>query len=38
MIIKKNLIFYIGICLNVMQWKKLLSVMDDVDKAVKSKS
>lgn len=35
---KKNLIFYIGICLNVTQWKKLLSVMDDVDKAVKSKS
>lgn len=27
-----------GICLNVTQWKKLLSVMDDVDKAVKSKS
>ncbi|XP_006611763.1 activated RNA polymerase II transcriptional coactivator p15 [Apis laboriosa] len=27
-----------GICLNVTQWKKLLNVMDDVDKAVKSKS
>ncbi|XP_076766547.1 single stranded-binding protein c31A [Xylocopa sonorina] len=27
-----------GICLNMAQWRKLLSVIDDVDKAVKSKS
>ncbi|XP_076303135.1 activated RNA polymerase II transcriptional coactivator p15-like [Lasioglossum baleicum] len=27
-----------GICLNMTQWQKLLSVMDDVDKIVKSKS
>ncbi|XP_043509702.1 activated RNA polymerase II transcriptional coactivator p15 [Frieseomelitta varia] len=26
-----------GICLSIPQWRKLLSVMDDVDKAVKSK-
>ncbi|XP_031845080.1 single stranded-binding protein c31A isoform X2 [Nomia melanderi] len=26
-----------GICLNMAQWRKLLSVMEDVDKAVKSK-
>ncbi|XP_071864723.1 single stranded-binding protein c31A [Bombus fervidus] len=27
-----------GICLSIAQWQKLLSVVDDVDKAVKSKS
>lgn len=26
-----------GICLNMSQWRKMLSVIDDVDKAVKSK-
>ncbi|XP_076655415.1 single stranded-binding protein c31A [Halictus rubicundus] len=26
-----------GICLNMTQWRKLLSVVEDVDKAVKSK-
>ena len=27
-----------GICLNMAQWRKLLAVTEDVDKAVKSKS
>ncbi|KOC68927.1 Activated RNA polymerase II transcriptional coactivator p15 [Habropoda laboriosa] len=27
-----------GICLNMSQWRKLLSVLEDVDKVVKSKS
>lgn len=36
--IEKYFILYVGICLSIGQWQKLLSVVDDVDKAVKSKS
>lgn len=31
------LIFFIGICLSMQQWRKFMDIVEDVDKVAKSK-